>query len=97
MRPELILPLIAVIAVVYVLLPVGLAMRARYRRPKLVRCPLLPCEATIAVRGAALAEALGVRSLRRVRACSLWPRHRGCAEACLALPEVAIRDVHRAV
>ncbi len=94
MRPELVLPALAVVAFVYLLLPVGLAMRARYRGRKVLRCPRLPRYGVIRVARAGLAEALGIRSLRTVRQCSLWPSQNGCAQGCLAAPEEAIRDSH---
>lgn len=93
MNPWVVVPALALVAVVYVLLPVGLAMSAHYRRPKVVRCPLTDAEAAIAVGRTGLAEALGRRSLRRVSSCSLWPERRECNRACLRLPEEAIGDL----
>jgi hypothetical protein len=83
---------IVLIAVVYVALPVGLAMAAHYRRWKIVDCPAAYRPTAILVGRAGLAEALGVRSLRRILGCSLWPERYGCDRRCLAVPEAEIHD-----
>ncbi len=49
MNPWLVVPVLAVIALVYVLLPVGIAMAAWHRRQKLVRCPEIPGHAAVLV------------------------------------------------
>jgi hypothetical protein len=92
MNPWLILVGLVVIAVVFVALPVGLSMSTGYRRWKIVPCPATYRPAAILVGRAGLAEALGIRALRRIRACSLWPERYGCARRCLELPEDAIHD-----
>jgi hypothetical protein len=92
MNPWLILGGIVVIAVVFVMLPVGWSMSAGYRRWKIVACPRAYRPAAVLMGRAGLAEALGVRSLRRVRACSLWPERGGCDRRCLDLPEDEIHD-----
>jgi hypothetical protein len=92
MNPWMILVGLVLIAVVFVALPVGLSMSTRYRRWKIVPCPATYRPAAILVGRAGLAEALGIRALRQVRACSLWPERCGCARRCLALPEDAIHD-----
>jgi hypothetical protein len=83
---------LAFLAVIYVLVPVGAAMSAHYRRPKLVRCPLTGRKTALRVERAGVAEALGRRSLRRVSYCSLWPERRHCPQSCLELPEEEIRE-----
>jgi hypothetical protein len=83
---------IIVIAVAFVVLPAGCSMSAQYRRWKIVACPRSYRPAAILVGRAGLAEALGVRALRRVRACSLWPERCGCDRGCLDLPEGEIHD-----
>ena len=83
---------VGLIAALYVVLPVGLAMWACYRRQKLVDCPVGYRPATIRVGRAGLAEATGIRALRRIRRCSLWPSRQDCARRCLALPEEHIRE-----
>ncbi|HSF04670.1 MAG TPA: hypothetical protein VLG10_02670 [Methylomirabilota bacterium] len=83
---------IALLAVCYVMIPAGVAARRHFRRQKLVRCPLIGLGAGVLIRRAGLAEAIGCRSLRRVADCTLWPRHKGCAQRCLDAPEEEIRD-----
>jgi hypothetical protein len=83
---------VVLIAALYVVFPVGLAMWACYRRQKLVGCPVGYRPATIRVGRAGLAEATGIRALRRIRRCSLWPTRHGCARRCLELPEERIRE-----
>ncbi|HEV8440016.1 MAG TPA: hypothetical protein VGT40_18150 [Methylomirabilota bacterium] len=97
MNPWLIMPALVVLAVIYVLLPVGAAMSTRYRRAKLVRCPLTGRKTALRVERAGVAEALGRRSLRRVSYCSLWPERRNCSQACLELPEERIREFRAGV
>jgi hypothetical protein len=92
MNPWMILVGLVLIAVVFVALPVGLAMSAHYRRWKIVGCPMTYRPAAILVGRAGLAEALGIRALRRVRGCSLWPERCGCDRRCLDLPEDEIHD-----
>lgn len=83
---------VALVAALYVALPVGLAMSARYRRQKLVDCPVGSRPATILVGRAGLAEATGIRALRRIRRCSLWPERRECARRCLDLRDERLRE-----
>ena len=83
---------VVLIAVLYVALPVGLAVSARYRRQKLVDCPVGYHPATILVGRAGLAEAAGIRALRRIRRCSLWPERLDCARRCLDLPDERLRE-----
>jgi hypothetical protein len=92
MNPWLILVGLVVIAVVFVLVPVGLPMSARYRRWKILTCPTTYRPAAILVGWAGLAEAFGVRSLRRVRGCSLWPERYGCDRRCLKTAEEDVHD-----
>ena len=92
MNPWIVLIGLVVIAVGFVALPVGLSMSARYRRWKIVGCPQTYRPAAILVGRAGLAEALGIRALRRVRGCSLWPERYGCDRGCLHLPEGEVHD-----
>lgn len=92
MNPWMVLAGLVVIAVAFVALPVGLSMWAQYRRWKVVACPNLYRPAAVLVGRAGLAEALGIRGVRRVRDCSLWPDRRGCDRRCLNLPEDAMHD-----
>ncbi len=93
MEVWLLLAAIVVLAVLYVALPVGLAMRAHFARPRAIRCPMERVDAAVEVRGAGLAEALGWRSLRTVGSCSLWPRRQGCRQHCLAAPDESFREL----
>ena len=93
MNAWLIIVGVVLIAALYVALPVGLAMSARYRRQKLVDCPVGYRPATILVGRAGLAEATGIRALRRVRRCSLWPARGDCARRCLARPDDRLREI----
>ena len=92
MNPWIILIGLVVIAVGFVALPVGLSMSAQYRRWKIVGCPHAYRPAAVLVGWAGLAEALGIRALRRVRGCSLWPERYGCDRRCLDLPENEVHD-----
>ena len=84
---------VVLIAALYVALPVGLAMWACYRRQKLVDCPVGYRPATIRVGRAGLAEATGIRALRRIGYCSLWPTRRDCARRCLDRPDDRLRGI----
>jgi len=70
-------------------------MASYHRRPKRLRCPLTDVDATVSIGGSGLAEALGMRSLRRVTSCSRWPRQ-GCVQACRQLGEESMREVSTA-
>jgi len=75
---------VIVLTVVYVMLPVGFAVYAIWRRPRRLRCPVTERDTVVGVNayGAGVAAALGVSSVR-VRECSLWPENSGCGEECL--------------
>ncbi|HSE93507.1 MAG TPA: hypothetical protein VLF19_09395 [Methylomirabilota bacterium] len=88
---------VPVLALLYVLIPVGLAARGRFRSHKLVRCPILGLGAGVLIRRAGLAEALGWRSLRYVSDCTYWPRRRACAQRCRLAPDEEIRDFRQPV
>jgi hypothetical protein len=79
---------LALIALVYVVLPVASAAFTHYRRPRAVRCPAAARTAVVSVdpMDAARAAVIG-RPPRAVRACSLWPARAGCRRDCLAGPE----------
>lgn len=82
MNVWLVLIAIGVIAVVYIIFPVGLAARGYFRSRKFVRCPVVGLDAGVIIGRAGLAEALGRRSLRRVSDCTFWPWRKGCAQRC---------------
>lgn len=92
MNPLLILLGLAVIAFLFVLLPVASAAFWRWRRPWRLTCPRTESVAQIRVAAsrAAVAEAFGHRAA--VERCSLWPV-RGCRDECLALSTTEMRAV----
>jgi len=96
MNPWLILLGLVLVALVYVVAPVGAAALAHYRRPWRLKCPRAGTEAQIKVNAlqAAVTEVLG-RGGRSIERCSLWPSQQGCREECLALPPEALRRVRR--
>lgn len=85
MNPWTVLLALAVVALVFVLVPVASAAFSRWRRPWRLTCPRAGTIAQIRVDAsrAAVAEALGRRAM--IERCSLWPGRRGCSEECLAL------------
>ncbi len=89
MNPWLVLPLLAAVAIAFVLVPVALAVWTEYRRPRRVDCPLAGEPATVLVDAdrAALAALVGARP-PSIKACSLWPRYLGCPQPCLS-PQAA--------
>ena len=92
MNPWVILVGILLVTLAYVVIPVGRAMSAQYRRQKFVDCPAGVCPAKVLVGRTGLAEVTGIRALRRIRACSLWPGRQGCRQRCLQRPEDRFRD-----
>jgi hypothetical protein len=76
---------IALLAVLFVLLPVVLTALARARGLRRVRCPETDREVRVGLeaRHAALAAALG-KPADRIDYCSLWPQRRGCRQGCAA-------------
>ena len=95
MNAWLVLAAVALVAVVYIITPVWLAARARFRSHKLVRCPVVGLGAGVIIGRAGLAEALGRRSLRRITDCTFWPRRKGCAQGCRLMSDEQIREYRR--
>jgi hypothetical protein len=87
MDPWFVLPALALIAFVFVVLPVGLGTYFGYLRPKEVRCPAdgKPAVVSIEAGVAAIAAVAGVRT-SCVRSCTFWPARVNCDEACLDGP-----------
>jgi nucleotide-binding universal stress UspA family protein len=85
MNPWLVLLAIALVGGLAVLLPVAVATFSDFRRPWRVRCPLEGADAQVRIGAAAAARAAILARRPRVLRCSLWPRRRRCAQACLAL------------
>lgn len=96
MNPWVILLALVVLALVFVVAPVGVATFAYWRRPLRLTCPRAGTEAQIRVAAtrAAVAAVLG-RDAPGIERCSLWPARLGCHEECVALPASARRPVPR--
>ena len=96
MNPWVVLLALALVAALYVVLPVGATTFAHFRRPWRLRCPRTGREAQIKLdaTGAAVAEVLG-REARSIERCSLWPALRGCSQECLALPAWELKVMRR--
>ena len=94
MNPWMILTGIAVIAALFVVLPVAVTTFSHYRRPWRLRCPVEGAEAQVAIDAprAAIGEVLG-RPWRQIARCSLWPTVRLCRQECLALGESEMRPM----
>jgi len=72
-------------SLLYVLAPIVAGVFARYRKPRIVRCPETG-EAVmmrIDARHAAATSVFGPPEVR-VTACSRWPEREGCDQACIA-------------
>ena len=95
MNVWLVFAAIAVMAVLFVVIPVWLAARGYFRTAKLVSCPMVGAGASVVIGRAGLAEALGRRSLRRILACSFWPRRNCCAQECRLLADDEIMEYRR--
>lgn len=89
MNPWLVLSALALIALVWIVVPVAVAGWRYWQRPWRLVCPQAATLAQIEVEpgDAALAEVLGRRP--DIARCSLWPRLLGCRQDCLALPPAA--------
>lgn len=94
MNPWIVLPAIVVVGVVYVMLPIGLNAFVRYRRRKLLLCPVArdPARIQVNARRAGVSAAFGHPSLR-VMSCSLWPERNGCGRECVRLSEAEMHDL----
>src|SRR5215470_7151546 len=95
MKLWLVFVAMAVMTLVYIMIPTALAARGYFRRYKLVRCPVVGLGAGILVDRAGIAEASGCRSLRRISDCTFWPRRNGCAQRCRLLGDEEILDYRR--
>jgi hypothetical protein len=95
MKLWLVFVAMAVVTLVYIMIPVALAARGYFRRYKLVRCPVVGLAAGILVDRAGMAEASGCRSLRQISDCTFWLRRNGCAQRCRLLADEEILDYRR--
>ena len=81
-------PLLVILGIIVtgavVIFPVGLATFYRYRNRKVIICPGTHGSAGVQLnaRRTALTTVFG-RPLLAVQNCSLWPRKKGCDEACV--------------
>lgn len=93
MDPSLILLGLLVVAVVFVVLPVGASAFATWRRPVRLTCPRMKTEAQLRVSAlaAAVASLFGRNAV--VERCSLWHAVPACGEECLTLSETSRRPV----
>lgn len=85
MNVPIVLGGIALLAVLFVLLPVMTTALARVRGTRRVRCPETGRDVRVGLdaRWAALAAAFG-KPAARIDYCSLWPERRGCRQGCAA-------------
>jgi hypothetical protein len=88
--PWVLLVGLALVAVVFVLVPVAGGVYMRLRGLRLLRCPETRVPAAVGLDAAYAAwTAAFWRPLLRVRSCTLWPRRAGCAQRRCDLPELA--------
>ncbi len=83
--PWILLLAIAALAIFYVLTPMMAEVFARYRKPRLLRCPETGETAAIQIdaRHAATTSLAGAPDLR-VADCSRWPERADCGQDCVA-------------
>jgi hypothetical protein len=83
--PWILLLAIVATAILYVLTPIVADVFARYRKPRIVRCPQTggTAEIQIDARHAAATSVPGPAELR-VADCSRWPERKSCDQACIA-------------
>ena len=83
-NPWIVIAAILAVGLLYVLLPWVAHVFARYRRPRLVRCPETGTKAWVEIDAphAALTAAIGAPQVR-AKECSLWADRGACAEECL--------------
>ena len=76
---------IAAIGATYVLLPVGLAVFAEFRKPNEVICPEngQPVKVMVDATYAAMTSVVGMNRLR-LNQCARWPERGACNRACLS-------------
>jgi len=94
MNPWIVLLGLVLVALVFVIVPVGAGTFAAWRRPVRLTCPRTGTEAQLRVPPlrAAIASLFG-RDAAEVDRCSLWNVVRDCRAECLALPEASRRPV----
>jgi len=76
---------ITALAVLYVVTPVVLDAYRRYRGARVVSCPESRMAASIRLDPLLVAASAAVGTPKlRVKTCSRWPEHAGCAQECVA-------------
>ncbi|MFQ5684942.1 MAG: hypothetical protein ACE5HC_16940 [Candidatus Binatia bacterium] len=82
--PLLTIGVIIALAALYVLVPLIIHTFQRYRKKRVLKCPQTDglAEVDIDAPRAAFYSALG-KQLLKVKACTLWPKKKGCDERCL--------------
>jgi hypothetical protein len=76
---------LAALALLYVVVPILGDVYARYHRSRTVRCPETGSDVTVQDDAAhAVRTALPGPPEVRIRACTLWPGRRECAQHCTA-------------
>jgi hypothetical protein len=97
MNPWTVVPMLIVIAILFVVAPVGGAAFAQFRRRKIVQCPVTKGDAVIRLDPMQSALAELIRNGRfAVADCSLWPDRHSCSQSCLRLAPALVRDAPRA-
>jgi hypothetical protein len=76
---------LAIVALLFVVLPVFLATFLRYRAPRHLACPVAAegAEVTADATHAALTATMFGRACLRVASCSLWPTRYRCGQLCI--------------
>ena len=83
-HPFIVIAALVALSGLYVIAPVALNAFMSYRKARTVDCPEENTSAAITLdaQHAALSALAGAERLR-VQQCSLWPKKRGCAQACV--------------
>jgi hypothetical protein len=94
MNPWVVVPMLAALAILFVMLPVALAVYTKFHRLMLVRCPATGAEAEVRIHAvqAGLRECVGGHR-PRVSQCSFWPQRKDCAQDCLVVAPSLVREV----
>lgn len=82
--PLLLIFAIIAIGLLFVVFPVALDTFYRYRKRKIITCPEThgSAEVQLDTRRALFTSAFG-KPLLAIKHCSLWPKKKGCDEACV--------------
>jgi hypothetical protein len=82
--PFLVILAVVALGLLYVVVPVVVGTYRRFAGTKIPTCPATHAIAAVDLDAthAALTAAIGAPKLR-VKNCSRWPEHRGCAQECV--------------